>query len=68
MQAHGYRIVPINPNATEVLGERCYPNLTTAAALKLPKMSEPNAGFPVPRAWSVTESPVSEVLVELSVS
>ena len=32
MQAHGYRIVPINPNATEVLGERCYPNLTTAAA------------------------------------
>lgn len=32
MQAHGYHIVPINPNATEVLGERCYPSLTTAAA------------------------------------
>lgn len=28
LQANGYRIVPVNPNATEVLGERCYPNLT----------------------------------------
>ena len=28
LQAHGYRIVPVNPNATEVLGERCYPSLT----------------------------------------
>ena len=27
LQANGYRIVPVNPNATEVLGERCYPNL-----------------------------------------
>ncbi len=26
-QANGYRIVPVNPNAEEVLGERCYPNL-----------------------------------------
>ena len=25
MQAHGWRIVPINPNATEVLGERATP-------------------------------------------
>jgi uncharacterized protein len=31
MQAHGYRIVPVNPTATEVLGERCYPTLTAAA-------------------------------------
>jgi uncharacterized protein len=23
MQAHGYRIIPINPNETEVLGEKC---------------------------------------------
>jgi uncharacterized protein len=27
MQAHGYRIVPVNPRYTEVLGERCYPRL-----------------------------------------
>ena len=27
MQQHGYRIVPVNPRYTEVLGERCYPDL-----------------------------------------
>jgi uncharacterized protein len=32
MQAHGYRIIPINPNETEILGERCYPSLTAAAS------------------------------------
>ena len=31
MQAQGYRIVPINPNATEVLGERAYATLSDAA-------------------------------------
>jgi uncharacterized protein len=27
MQSAGYRIVPVNPNETEVLGERAYPSL-----------------------------------------
>jgi predicted CoA-binding protein len=27
LQAHGYRIVPVNPNETEVLGARAYPTL-----------------------------------------
>jgi len=27
LQANGYRIVPVNPNETEVLGERAYPSL-----------------------------------------
>lgn len=31
MQEHGFRIVPINPNATEVLGEKSYASLTEAA-------------------------------------
>ena len=31
MQDHGFRIVPINPNAPEVLGERAYASLTEAA-------------------------------------
>jgi predicted CoA-binding protein len=31
MQAHGYRIVPVNPSASEILGERCYPSVTAAA-------------------------------------
>jgi hypothetical protein len=28
MQSNGYRIIPINPNESEVLGEKAYPNLT----------------------------------------
>ena len=31
MQEHGYRIVPINPSASEILGQRCYPDVTAAA-------------------------------------
>lgn len=27
MQEHGYRIVPVNPNETEILGESVYPSL-----------------------------------------
>jgi uncharacterized protein len=34
LQDHGYRFVPVNPLAgcDEVLGERCYPDLASAAA------------------------------------
>jgi predicted CoA-binding protein len=34
MQDHGFRIVPINPNAHEVLGEQAYASLTEAAQLE----------------------------------
>ncbi len=27
MQSAGYRIIPVNPNEREVLGEKCYPRL-----------------------------------------
>ena len=27
MQSQGYRIIPVNPNVDEVLGEKCYPDL-----------------------------------------
>lgn len=27
LQQKGYRIIPVNPNADEVLGEKCYPDL-----------------------------------------
>jgi hypothetical protein len=27
LQAHGYRIIPVNPGCTEILGEKCYPSL-----------------------------------------
>src|SRR5579885_2892772 len=29
MQAQGYRIIPVNPEEQEVLGERCYPDLAS---------------------------------------
>jgi predicted CoA-binding protein len=32
LQRHGWRIVPINPNASEILGEKAYTSLTEAAA------------------------------------
>jgi uncharacterized protein len=27
LQQHGYRIIPVNPAVTEILGEKCYPSL-----------------------------------------
>lgn len=29
MRAQGYRIIPVNPNETEVFGLRCYPDLAS---------------------------------------
>ena len=34
MQRQGWRIVPINPNASEILGEKVYTSLTEAAAVE----------------------------------
>ena len=34
MQAQGYRIIPVNPNADSVLGEQAYRSLTEAAKLE----------------------------------
>jgi uncharacterized protein len=31
MQSHGYRIVPVNPSAREILGEPAYPSVAAAA-------------------------------------
>jgi predicted CoA-binding protein len=31
MQRAGYRIIPVNPELTEVLGEKCYPELESIA-------------------------------------
>ena len=27
LKAHGYRVIPVNPMADEILGERCFPDL-----------------------------------------
>ncbi len=29
LKAHGFRIVPVNPNLENVLGEKCYPDLAS---------------------------------------
>lgn len=28
LKSKGYRIIPVNPNAEEILGEKCYPSLS----------------------------------------
>ncbi len=33
MQEQGYRIIPVNPKATVILGERCYPDLASIPEL-----------------------------------
>ncbi len=32
LRDHGYRIIPVNPNHAEVLGEKCYPDLAAIPA------------------------------------
>ncbi|HWF74764.1 MAG TPA: CoA-binding protein [Solirubrobacteraceae bacterium] len=32
LQAHGYRVIPVNPLAPELLGERCYPSIAEIPA------------------------------------
>ncbi len=29
LKSKGYRIIPVNPNVPEILGEKCYPNLSS---------------------------------------
>jgi len=33
LQMHGYRIIPVNPTATEILGEKAYPSLDSVPVL-----------------------------------
>jgi uncharacterized protein len=28
LKRHGYKVIPVNPGETEILGERCYPSLS----------------------------------------
>ena len=39
LQSVGYRIVPVNPEITAVLGERCWPSLEAAVAAQEPGAS-----------------------------
>mgnify|MGYP002345527554 FL=1 len=57
MQRQGSRIVPINPNASQILGETCYPSLTEAArhhAIELVDVFRNGADVPPVVADAVT--------------
>ncbi len=47
MQDHGYRIIPVNPNYDEVLGEKSYPALTA----KSPNRSASSIAFARRAKW-----------------
>ena len=32
LKRHGYRVIPVNPRETEILGEKCYPSLSDLPA------------------------------------
>jgi hypothetical protein len=75
MQARGYRIVPVNPNYDEVLGERCYPDLTSVPAdvsidivdiFRAPQHTADMVRTAVERAEQTGEQPV--VWTQLGVS
>jgi uncharacterized protein len=36
LQERGFRVIPVNPNVDEVLGERCYPSLNDIPASEHP--------------------------------
>jgi predicted CoA-binding protein len=38
LQSRGFRVIPVNPAADEVLGERCYPSLTAIPAGERPEV------------------------------
>ena len=57
MQAHGYRIVPVNPKLTEVLGEEAYASLSD-----LPESAQPIDIVNLFRASSQVAGHVEEIL------
>lgn len=47
LQAHGYRVIPVNPTATEILGERAYPSLDAVSIpYDLVNVFRPSADVP----------------------
>ena len=57
MQSQGWHIVPINPNASQILGETCYPSLIEAArhhAIELVDVFRNSADVPPVVADAIT--------------
>jgi predicted CoA-binding protein len=61
MRRHGYTVIPVNPNETEVFGERAYPSLTEVPVnidlVDIFRRSE-NAGTAVDQAIAINAKAV----------
>ena len=44
LKRHGYRVIPVNPRETEILGETCYPSLSGRAGADRHRQRLPGAG------------------------
>ncbi|HYY48153.1 MAG TPA: CoA-binding protein [Thermoplasmata archaeon] len=67
MQMHGYRVIPVNPTATEILGEKAYPSLD---ALPIPydavDIFRPSADVP-PIVDQAIRGPAKVVWMQLGI-
>jgi len=67
LQMHGYRIIPVNPTATEILGEKAYPSLD---AVPIPydavDIFRPSADVP-PVVDQATKAPAKVIWMQLGI-
>src|SRR3990172_1491933 len=60
LQMHGYRIIPVNPTATEILGEKAYPSLDAVDIFR------PSADVP-PVVDQATKAPAKVIWMQLGI-
>ena len=66
LQQAGYRILPVNPGADEILGERCYATLSEVPPSTAGTCSTPT--FSPPRLWGSVGDAVSRTAARSSSS
>src|SRR5256712_5900015 len=68
MQMHGYRIIPVNPTATDILGEKAYPSLDAVPTpFDAVDIFRPSADVP-PIVDQAVKSPAKVVWMQLGIS
>ncbi len=67
MQMNGYRIIPVNPTATEILGEKAYPSLDAVPiAYDAVDIFRPSADVP-PIVEQALEGPAKVIWMQLGI-
>src|SRR5881275_3810 len=67
MQQHGYRIIPVNPTATEILGEKAYPSLDAVPiAYDAVDIFRPSADVP-PIVDQAVKTPAKVIWLQLGI-